>query len=325
MKLKKDEISKEIIEKLGNSLDPKISSFDLVGSAASGRQYYRIPTKTGSKVLMKTSEVDDDFKRFIQIQKFLQKFEIRVPKIELIDESSESILLEDLGDKNLLTVIEGLDVVGRQKAYSEVVESLARGHLSVVRKTQAEPLLHERHFDYQDLKWESQYFTKWCLEKKFPETDWADVGIQRAFDALAIEVQDHPWDLMHRDFQSQNVMLKDGEWVWIDFQGARIGSTWYDLASLLWDPYVCLPLDEVKMHFEAYSEHRNFTGMTQWDNFLNASLQRIMQACGAYGYLTEVKGLEEYEQYKEKGWQQLQLILELCSDRVRVKKYLKGL
>lgn len=320
--LSKNEIPSQIIKILGSELKNQ-SHYELAGQAGSGRYYYRLPLKSGqTKVLMSSPSIDDDFVRFVAIQKILTKCSIRVPEIHYVDETEGFILLEDLGEETLHSLIQGASAKDRVSLYSEVVESLAKGHLSAIHKTQGEPLLHDRHFDFLDLRLESSYFTEWCLEKRFPDEDWQRIEVQRAFDALAIDVQDHPWDLMHRDFQSQNVMRKDGEWAWIDFQGARIGSTWYDLASLLWDPYVCLPVDEVKQHFEAYSEHRKFTGMLQWDHFLEASLQRVMQACGAYGFLTESKGLSEYESYKEKGWSQLQKILELCPDHVRLKSIL---
>lgn len=325
MVLKRAELPEGISQVLNGDLDSSIQEFQMAGQAGSGRQYFRIPLKDGeSKILMRSPVIDEDFKRFVAIQKNLQHCKIRVPEVYHVDDKQGFILLEDLGEDTLYSLVQGATPEVRLEVYSEVVESLALGHKSAIRKTSAEPLLHNRHFDFLDLRWESNYFTEWCLEKRYPEEDWKRVEVQRAFDALAIDVQDHPWDLMHRDFQSQNVMKKGEEWAWIDFQGARLGSTWYDLASLLWDPYVCLPVDEVKQHFESYSIHRQFTGMLQWDHFLEASLQRIMQACGAYGYLSEAKGLSEYEVYKEKGWNQLQTILNLCPDSVRLKKILLG-
>lgn len=319
-------ISDAIIKCFNDEVPADIQEFEMTGQAASGRQYFRIPQSNGdSKVLMKSPDIDDDFERFLAIQKILKECGIRVPEVFCVDSEDGFILLEDLGNETLHQAIQGKSSSERFELYAAVVKSLARGHISAIRKTQGEPLLHNRHFDFKDLRWESNYFTKWCLEQKFPEHDWTTIGVQRAFDALAIDVQDHPWDLMHRDFQSQNVMLKEDDWAWIDFQGARLGSTWYDLASLLWDPYVELPIEEIKEHFEAYSSHRKFTGMLQWDHFMEASLQRMMQACGAYGFLTLEKGLSEYEPFKEIAWKQLQTILEHCPESVRLKPILMGM
>ena len=93
--------------------------------------------------------------------------------------------------------------------------------------------------------------------------------------------------LIHRDFQSQNIMIKNGTTVIIDFQGMRKGCFFYDLGSLICDPYVTFDADErnelISFSYElmkpAYSLDKFI------NNFWEASAQRLMQALGAYGFL----------------------------------------
>jgi len=102
--------------------------------------------------------------------------------------------------------------------------------------------------------------------------------------------------LVHRDLQSQNVMILDGKPFFIDFQGTRFGSPFYDLGSLLCDPYVDFSGSEQDELLSFYYE------LSKWDldsfSFLNyfreASAQRLMQALGAYGFLGLKKGLKGY-------------------------------
>lgn len=110
----------------------------------------------------------------------------------------------------------------------------------------------------------------------------------------------------------------NSEIAFVDFQGARRGSMYYDLASLLWDPYTSLPLPLVFDFFEywrtEYEENKHFSKEEAWVSFLEASLQRVMQALGAYGFLSREKGLDSFERYIEPGKARLLQILKLYKE-----------
>lgn len=114
--------------------------------------------------------------------------------------------------------------------------------------------------------------------------------------------------LVHRDLQSQNVMIRDGEPFLIDFQGMRFGSPFYDLGSLLCDPYVDFSGSE-------QAELLSFSyGLSKWDldwaafqnAFWEASAQRLMQALGAFGFLGLKKGLKAFLEHTPSGLRNLQ-------------------
>ena len=156
--------------------------------------------------------------------------------------------------------------------------------------------------------------------------------VSEAFATLACNVDLQPKGLMHRDFQSQNILLLENEMVgFIDFQGIRRGSQYYDLASLLWDPYVQMPKDMVESFFKKWL--RDFPGNAgysdeeTWIAFLAASLQRLMQALGAYCFLSKTKGIESFKNYIEPGKKQLLQVLNLYreyspSSSAEANKYL---
>jgi aminoglycoside/choline kinase family phosphotransferase len=105
-----------------------------------------------------------------------------------------------------------------------------------------------------------------------------------------------PIHLLHRDYQSQNLLVKDGRLRLVDFQGLRPGPLGYDLASLLWDPYVAIGAErrrELLTRYAAQVRERLDPALTTdavRAMVLAAALQRLQQALGAYGFLSVVKG-----------------------------------
>jgi aminoglycoside/choline kinase family phosphotransferase len=96
-------------------------------------------------------------------------------------------------------------------------------------------------FDYNYLRWETQYFKDNFLKKYCEMDDSCLCGLDDEFHALAEDVLTSPQVMIHRDFQSQNIMIKHSEVYVVDFQGARLGPPTYDLASIIIDPYVSMP------------------------------------------------------------------------------------
>jgi aminoglycoside/choline kinase family phosphotransferase len=108
---------------------------------------------------------------------------------------------------------------------------------------------------------------------------------------IAARLAAEPRCLVHRDFQSQNVMIRDGQPAFIDFQGLRPGLAQYDLASLLLDPYVRLPAAERDALFARYLSVAGVENPTLFRALYSlCAMQRLMQALGAYGKLGHADG-----------------------------------
>ena len=102
---------------------------------------------------------------------------------------------------------------------------------------------------------------------------------------LKKQLADLPRSLVHRDFQSENVMVRDGQVFLIDYQGLRFGRPEYDVASLIYDPYVPLKKEEREQLITHYQRQGGEDSDVFQTCLAKCAAQRLMQALGAYGNL----------------------------------------
>jgi hypothetical protein len=180
--------------------------------------------------------------------------------------------------------------------YRRVLDILIKLHATATKNIHECPLLQARIFDYDYLRWETGYFLERFVLglKKTPLKNRRTIDDE--FRHLAQTVDAFPKGVIHRDFQCQNIMItRGGVPRVIDFQGARMAPAAYDIASILWDPYHRLD-DSVREgligHYvsEMKKQSKGFNEKTFIDSLILCRLQRHMQALGAYGFLSEVKG-----------------------------------
>jgi aminoglycoside/choline kinase family phosphotransferase len=127
-------------------------------------------------------------------------------------------------------------------------------------------------------------------------------------DRLAQRADSFPKTVIHRDFQSQNIMItKEKTPRIIDYQGARMGPPAYDVASILWDPYYRLEDDIREVLLDYYISEMSQRGKEKFDEWtfreslLPCRLQRHMQALGAYGFLSTGKGKRYFLKFVPEG------------------------
>ncbi len=265
----------------------------LIGTGGSDRQYYRVGKNKGSVVLMQCREDDPDFRRQLEFTRFFRKHSIPVPDLIDVDSEKMSASFEDLGDLSLYGWLkcartrEEIELI-----YGRVLDILFLLHTKTSEHIAECPSLLQRVFNYDHLRWETGYF----LERFAGGIQHIETvrlyALEEEFHGLALKVDAFPKTIVHRDFQSQNIMItKGGIPRVIDYQGARIGPPAYDVASILWDPYYRLD-DEVR---DKLLEHYlRQTNLPLSHTLLPCRLQRNMQALGAYGYLSMVKGKQYF-------------------------------
>src|SRR4029078_4410886 len=142
-------------------------------------------------------------------------------------------------------------------------------------------------------RWEQNYFFENFLGRIFGlnEGRLRKIASLPALENIAERLAELPRVLVHRDFQSQNIIARSGHAYLIDFQGMRPGVAEYDLASLLFDPYVRFSANEREELYSYYMERRGLLSTPQMREILRlCAMQRLMQALGAYGFLGLVKG-----------------------------------
>ncbi|MFA6291655.1 MAG: sugar phosphate nucleotidyltransferase [Victivallales bacterium] len=283
---------------------PARSSVKIIQIAEQGsnRKFYRISYPDSSRVVMLSSAEDQDFDRFIRIGSYLFQNGLGTPEIFNYDKVQHAVLMEDLGDE---TVHEVLKKENKADVYRKVIDWLVgfqKKSYALGDECRKEV---DRVFDYPGIRWETEYFTENFLKRHLGADDAKCEALKPGFDMLANEALIQPQVLIHRDFQSQNIMIKDGKVRVVDFQGARQGPLAYDLMSLLKDAYVDIPQTFRKEMEDYYYEGLQATGVRELTfskalfrkYAVVAGLQRNMQALGAFTFLSLVKGKRKYLDY----------------------------
>jgi len=163
--------------------------------------------------------------------------------------------------------------------------------------------------------WEQNYFFENCLGRYFgmDKAQWRELVALPSLRKIADRLARLPRVLVHRDFQSQNIIIRNSSAYLIDFQGMRPGLPEYDLASLLFDPYVDLSKAERDELIRYYREKQAANGRIidgEFDDILRlCAMQRLMQALGAYGFLGLVKGHKHFLKHVPAAMMSLALIV----------------
>ena len=273
----------------------------------SDRQWYRLKMGQKSMILVdhgiKKSDRVDEADAFLNIGRHLFSRSLPVPQIYEGDSFAGYVFLEDLGNLELQRAVQQTDhfekVIG---LYQSVIHLLTKFSASGVEQfDSAWSYQTSRYSKTLILEKECRYFVDAFLNTYLDlKIKYAD--FKKEFEFLAENALKHAVQgLMHRDFQSRNIMIKNDQIYFIDFQGARMGPIQYDLASLLIDPYVDLPQD-IQAQLLAYAVTK-LQGQINLnaDNFKRCyrycCLTRNLQILGAFGHLTRVKGKAHFEKY----------------------------
>jgi len=294
----------------------------LIGIGGSDRRYYRIKYNRESAVLMQCADNDPEFHRHIEYTRFFRKHSVPVPEMKEAKPDSSCALFEDLGDLSLYSWLKcRRDENQIETIYKRVIDVLIVIHTEATEHVSECLLLKDRLFDYEHLRWETGYFIERFVEgiRNIKITRLS--ALHDEFHRLAIKVDSFPKTVIHRDFQSQNIMIKKGEIPrLVDYQGARIGPPGYDVVSLLWDPYYRLE-EKVRGQLLDYyisrmkeKNRKKFNDEEFRKTILPCRLQRHMQALGAYGFLSSVKGKKYFLKFVPEGLRLLKEAVYLSRD-----------
>ena len=268
-----------------------------IEKGGSDRKFYRVRSAADqSLILVKYNLEREENRHYVEIAQFLETHEIRAPKIYFHDSAEGLIWLEDLGEEDLFNHRSESWLVRRAFCES-ALDEVAKLHslpgsvcVEMRNKLPAE-------FNTALYIWEQNYFFENCLGRyfKIDNVRLAALAALPALNAIAEHLASLPRVLVHRDFQSQNIIIRNSQAYLIDFQGMRPGLAQYDLASLLYDPYVELSEAERGQLIEHY-RHKN-PRVDSGKTLQLCAMQRLMQALGAYGFLGLVKGQRQFLQY----------------------------
>lgn len=271
---------------------------------ASTRRYYRLRTNQQTYVACLDHPSEDNFNYFVAVQNYLSAKGIRVPRIIHTNLGRGYILQEDLGDKTLLQHLASLGSVSEEfNIYKKIIDELLKLHRIPRNELQDNPLF-DRAFDYGKYMDEIEFTYKFFFERFLKVND---ESVKRNFlsfySPVCKRLADEKMVLTHRDFHSRNVMVKNDEFIMIDFQDARMGIPQYDLVSLLEDSYYDLMGENKKNLIQYYYDSLDPTIHGQ-ENFLNfydlykdMLLQRAIKAIGSFSYIYELRKDVRYIKY----------------------------
>lgn len=282
--------------------EPGDFSVTAVEKGGSDRKFYRITAADRSMILVKYSGHKEENRHYVDIARFLTMSGLQVPHVYFHDADEGLIWMQDLGADDLWAYREH-DWEIRRPLYESALIEVFKMHSAATRRLGDVTLTLEREFNEQLYIWEQGYFFEHCLGNHFGLSagEVQRIAGLAGLHEAAVRLAALPRVLVHRDFQSQNVMICNGTAWLIDFQGMRPGLAQYDIASLLFDPYVSLAADERSELLGFYMRLARRSGTELASDFEEiyhwCALQRLMQALGAYGFLGIQKGRADFLQH----------------------------
>jgi len=257
----------------------------------SGRKIFRLSSEKSSAIGILYS-VREENAAFIEFSRHFRRHGLPVPEIYGEDLRQDAYLEEDFGDTTLFEFLSGHragENVAPEavEAYRKVVAVLPRFQIEAGRDLNYKVAYPRSSFDRQSIAWDLNYFKYYFL--RLAGVPFNEQALEQDFVRLTkfLLTADRDY-FLYRDFQSRNVMLRDGQPFFLDYQGGRKGALQYDIASLLYDAKADLPpavrqelLDHyleslggfIKLEREAFMQH-----------YYAYVYVRIMQALGAYGF-----------------------------------------
>jgi aminoglycoside/choline kinase family phosphotransferase len=229
---------------------------------------------------------------FLAFSRHFRRHGLPVPEIYAQDLTHGAYLEEDLGDTTLFEFLSknrtGENIAPQVvEAYRKVVAILPRFQVEAGRDLDYSACYPIASFDRQSIAWDLNYFKYYFL--RLAGIPFNEQALENDFSRLTEFLLAAPRDyFLYRDFQSRNIMLRDSEPFFVDYQGGRKGALQYDIASLLYDAKADLPPQLRKQLLDHYLD--SLSGFIPFDreaflrHYYAYVYVRILQALGAYGF-----------------------------------------
>src|SRR2546429_8822450 len=229
---------------------------------------------------------------FLEFSKHFRRHGLPVPEIYAEDLSQGAYLEEDLGDTTLFEFLSknrtGESIAAQAvEAYRTVVAVLPRFQVEAGRDLNYKVCYPISSFDRQSITWDLNYFKYYFL--RLASIPFNEQALEDDFGRLTEFLLSAPRDyFLYRDFQSRNILLRNGQPYFVDYQGGRKGALQYDIASLLFDAKADLPpdlrQDLLYDYLRALETHLPVDREALLRHYYAYVYVRIMQALGAYGF-----------------------------------------
>lgn len=257
--------------------------------SGSDRIYYRLQSENKLAVGAYNPHPQEN-DAFLSFSRHFREKGLPVPEIYAEDPEQHIYLQQDLGSTTLYSYL-------LQKGehfpdsliniYRRVIEQLARLQVLGGAGLDYKKCFPRTNFDKQSMLWDFNYFKYYFLRLAYVPFDEQalEEDAHRLADFLLETNTDH---FMFRDFQTRNIMIKNGEPIFIDYQGGRRGALQYDLASLLYQAKADIPediRDELLHHYlDVLSDILPVDREAFITHYYGYVFMRCIQVLGAYGF-----------------------------------------
>jgi len=264
--------------------------------SGSDRIYFRL-TYPEDQVIGAYNPGREENDAFVGFSNHFRLKNLRVPEIYVYYPEHNIYFLEDLGDINLFTWLAQRSDDARfndetEALFMTIAADLVRIQTEGIQGLNLSLCYPHRSFDRQSIIWDMNYYKYMFL--KLISAPFNETRLERDFETLTRFLLDAGQDyFLFRDFQTANIMIRDGIPWYIDYQGGRLGAPHYDIASLVYDAKAYIPADLRKKTLDRHLDlFAAATGQSResLEKYTGAFiLIRLMQALGAFGF----RGLHE--------------------------------
>lgn len=269
----------------------KVLSISELSASGSNRHYFRLKSDHISVIGMQGTSVEENH-AFISMSRHFRAKGLPVPQVYVQSSDGLSYIQEDLGDTLLFDYIAegrktGVFCEPEKEMLRDTMRLLPALQISGAKDFDFSVCYPQPEFNLRSILWDLNYF-KYCFLKatglEFQENLLEDDFARLADILLSFKTN----SFMYRDFQSRNVMIRDGKPYFIDFQGGRRGPLHYDVASFLWQAKAQysdeLRADLLEVYLTSLSELITVDKEEFRHQLKHFVLFRTLQVLGAYGF-----------------------------------------
>lgn len=318
-KEEKQEIKSALLQLFEETFKEKGYCEEMKGGG-SNRRYFRLSSPNNNVIGVYCDDLKENID-FINLSECLKASGIRVPSIINEDMERGIYLEEDLGNISLLDELESLQIKDPEKKMELAKKALSELiRIQTIPESKWKDKVGYSPFGKRLVKWDLNYFKYDFLKPagiKFDEEQ-----LENDFENLEREITESNFEegLMYRDYQSRNIMMKDGELYFIDYQGARKGPLSYDAVSFIWQakaPFSYEEREELSEYYirELVKKGKDGTQIRRQMEILEVF--RTLQVLGAYGFRGLIEKKSHFMESLPKGIRNLSYLRE----KGRLDKY----
>ena len=262
----------------------------MIKQQGSNRIYTRMTDENGRSVIHVEGTNRDENRAFIYMAQHFHALGLPVPEVYWVSDDEMCYTQEDLGDTLLFDHI-------TPELLERAIRALAHIQVEGAKDFDWSVCFPVPAMDDRSIRWDLNYF-KYCFLKG-TKIEFSEPKLEDDFDKLVQIISAQPANtFLYRDCQSRNIMIRDGQPYFIDFQGGRRGPTQYDVASLLWQAKANIAPALREQMIDAYLDELSSLdpqlSIESWRTALpHFVLFRTLQVLGAYGY----RGYFEHKQH----------------------------